>query len=235
MKNGVLTTFFLLNFAHLPIAQPAELAVDRGIAELLVEEKLNFQFFELAMVLPELANVIESDTSDLLSKRVQHSFDSSLSIETRYVNSLDFCFLFSKFKSDSSISDTFPKAFELISSLREKVVIETQPIQNFASIYKEYIEYPEQMDDITIITLLTANDCKFFEEIQADQIAMYNFNNWLEYGFDEFRYYPDFENPVRLEINNRLTAYLSKNVKCTDNVLVQESLKMIDRVVASYR
>jgi len=228
----VIISSLLLIYGCHSNAQQNEVDPNYEIVEMLTKNKLNLELFELAFVLPELAYIIENDSTGLFDQRIQNAFNPNLSAVSQYVHSIELGFLLSQFAADISLKSAFPVAVKM--ALQKEVFIREKSDDDFSVIYKEYIQYPEQVDDISLITLLTSKDCRLYENIAGDKMAMYNFNNWLEYGFDEFRYYPDSKDSINLEINNKLVDWIMTNAKCPDNPLVRRSKKMLKEVVGSY-
>ena len=214
-------------------AQQYRLDIDDEIVKMMQKTKLNLPLFELAFVLPEFSYTIENDTTGLFDRRIKNSFSAKLSPEVRYIHSLELRFLLSRFKEDSLIKkEEFPKAMEKLLSIDS--LVQVRPNKDFSKIYREYIQYPEQVDNVTIITLLAAENCSYYESISSDKLAMYNFNNWLQHGFNEFRYYPDSKDPIKKRINDRIVSWIIQNKKCTDNPLIIRAKEMMKETVNSY-
>jgi hypothetical protein len=233
MKKIIILSLLFVVFGCQTKAQRTQPpTIDKQVVEMLKANKLNLQLFELAFVLPELTYLIEKDTTGLFDKRISNAFASNLSIDVKYIHSLSLDFLVSKIKEDDSLIKAFPDATEKI--IRKESYIIRKPEKSFSEIYKSYIKYPEQVDDATLIILLTANDCQIYESIASDEVALYNFNNWIEYGFDEFRYYPDSENPISKRINDKLANWVIEKANCSDNVLVIKAKAMLKETMDSY-
>ncbi|MEQ8880634.1 MAG: hypothetical protein RLQ12_13420 [Cyclobacteriaceae bacterium] len=207
-------------------------SMDNGIIKMLEKNDLNIQLFELAFALPELAYIIENDTTDLFEKRIQNAFRENLPHDTKYIHSLSLKFLISRFRLNQEIALSFPLAFQKVI-MKDSILI-NQPNKEFHEIYKSYIKYPEQVDAITIITLLEVENCEIYNSIENDELALYYFNSWLEYGFDEFRYYPDSENPSKKLINDRIVNWVTEHSNCPENNLVHKAKIMMRETIESY-
>jgi len=200
--------------------------LDEEVINFLKESKFNIEIYELAFCTKEVLYLIESDSSfkNMFQERINNSFENDISEELRNIHSIEYRFFKDRMVKDSN-SNEFPKGFRYFINIQPNI---TQNIfVDFAVPFKAFIEFPEQVDDICLIMLLGDIECKYFQDIQQDKVALWKFNNWIEYGFEEFRYNPGTSHKVKGIINQRIINYILENKQCQDQTLVERSIKKI--------
>lgn len=207
---------------------------DSLIVDYLKKNKFNLEFYELSFCQNEILFILEQDTGyySIWEKRIQTEIKDSLDANAFYIHSKGLNF-FKEILVTSELHNVYPFAFKFIlESLNFNITL--KKVNDFSEVFKSYIKYPEQVDDICLILLVCDFNCDFFKEIQSDKIANWKFNNWLEYGFEEFRIYPEKTIKGKREITERLISYILTNYKCMNQPLKQQSIEMIKRVSAKY-
>jgi len=204
--------------------------VNEYIVKSLKENKFNFEIFELAFCLDEIFFLIENDSTsfDILIERINNAFNVPQKEEIKYIHSLEFDFFREQLIRKIDLKIKYPETYSRLEQTNPEIA--NNYSNNFAEIFKSYIEYPEQVDDICLIMLICNIDCKYYDNIQNDKIASWKYNNWIEYGFEEFRYYPGTLLEEKRVLNNRMFDYIVKTSNCRDILLVDRSISMIEKV-----
>lgn len=203
------------------------------IIDLLKENNFNLEMYELTVCINELFYIIENDTNQFYAfqNRINHAFDKSFSNETKFIHFIEF----ENFKHEILINDTlkklYPDSFSKILNL--KIDFYPRNIE-YLNAFKNYIEYPEQVDDICIITLLYKSDNATLDSIMNDKIAFWRFLSWLEYGFEEFRYYPSINVKSKSIITDRLIFKIKSKNQDSDHEIVRKTFEMINSMLIKY-
>jgi hypothetical protein len=201
---------------------------DVSVIDELKRCDFNREFYELAFAIPEIYYMLETDTS------CQEKWGNRIRLFQRFkdkmgvLQKMEYTFFIQKqreFLNDNS---------KKIPLVYDTDMTKTEVVENFGKIFLDYIEYPDQVDAACLIILLCSKDCRLFTEIQNEKYALWNYNNWLEYGFEEFRYYPGMSKKGNQIINNRMIDYLLNNKHCFEQELVHKSIVMIKSVINKY-
>jgi hypothetical protein len=202
---------------------------EQCVAERLKKDNFNLSFYELSFCINEIYHILENDTAycRVWENRINRLQTSNLN----YLKKIEYGY-FDKMHKENPYKTNYPKAVSFIDFSLVKINIEK--ITDFAEIFSDYIEYPEQVDDACLIMLVCDMDCNFFTKIQNDEIAFWEYSNWLEYGFEEFRYYPGLSTRANQIINDRIINYILNKKDCLDQELVQKSISMIKSVVEEH-
>jgi hypothetical protein len=220
-------TFFQTIFCILLfICNPLN-AVEQELADHLKKNSFNLEIFELAFCLPEILSIIESEpeTYEVLEKRINRSFSQETNENTRFIFSMEYKFLQKMLQENQLLKKEFPIGFQKLSKLKPSLI--DSPPASFSNIFNSYIEFPEQVDNICLILLTANEDCRAFQEIENNRDANWKFSNWLEYGFDEFRFFPGTLDKAKGILNDRIINYILENPVCHDQPLVKRSVDMI--------
>ena len=208
---------------------------DSTVAAYIKKEQFNLELYELSFCAKEVVGIIETDSvyQKAFEKRINRAFDKKLNAAQIYFHTLEYDFLRKQVLALENVKQLYPQSISLI----EKMVPsgKTFTFTNFSAPFQDYIEYPEQTDDACIITLISHLPRKVWNEIQSDELALYRFNTWLEFGFEEFRYYPGIKSAVKSKINSRIVIFINEKNKGNTEPLVIKSLKTINSVVEKYK
>lgn len=208
--------------------------VDESVVDILKKTDFNMELFELAFCINEIHYLVESDSVyyELLKKRFSR-FSSIIEEDAlKYMHILEYRL----FKQQLDIvllnkgCSVSLKDFQKIGEASSESIDTT----DFSIHFKSYIEYPEQVDNACLITLLSDVSCDYFSQIQDDKIALWQFNNWLDYGFEEFRYYPGVLKDGLGVINNRIIDYILELEHCPNQKLVHKSKAMFESIRSRY-
>lgn len=232
MKKLILS-LFIISFIGGCKAQ-SENQVNVKIVDILKKDKFNMEVFELSFCIEELLYIVENDSSffRMWADKIDNSFANTIKDEVLYIHSIEYNLFKMRLNEESDLKNKYPIAFKRIKNYEQNIT--PKYYENFSNPFKVYIEYPEQLDDICLIMLLSNIDCVFFEDIQNDKVAFWKFNNWIEYGFEEFRYYPGTLNKGKGIINNRIIEHVLESDKCQYNSLVKNSIIMIKKIKEKY-
>jgi hypothetical protein len=208
---------------------------DTLVADYLKKEKFNLELYEISFCVKELLAVIENDSvyRNAFEKRILRAFDKRLNEAQIYFHMLEYDFLRKQILSVENVKELYPKSTYLVDKMRPSV--RTFTFNSFAVAFQNYIEYPEQTDDACIISLVSELPKQIWSEIEADKLANYRFNTWLEFGFEEFRYYPGTKSVAKSTINNRIVSFVNARHNGSSTPLVVKSLKMMRSVVERYK
>jgi hypothetical protein len=235
MKHKIKFVFLgILSLTSFECISQTRKQIDVQIMEYLKKERFNIEITDLSFCIDEILFVIEKDTSykNIFIKRINESFDKGLSNATIYVHKKVFESFMDTIKSLKYFKNNYPKAYEYIIHINP--FIKEITFNSFTDVFKAYIEYPEQVDDICVFTLLYKSDNKTYEGIEKDKVALWRFNTWIEYGFEEFRYYPGILNKAKGKINERIIEAIIRKQGINSNQLVKKSLEMIKNVEKKY-
>lgn len=211
-----------------------ERTVNKEVLDILMKDKFNLEIFELSFCINEILNIIENDSSyyKILNDRISKAFDNNKKEEILYIHTVEFEFFQQMIKSNASLKNKYPDGYWKIQQIKPTLLSKTY--SNYSEVFKAYVEYPEQVDNICLIMLTCKIDCKFFDDVQNDKIAQWKYNNWLDYGYEEFRHYPGTLNAGKGNINNRIIDYILKTKNCQDNPLANKSIEMIKSITEKH-
>ena len=205
---------------------------DFDVINILKRDNFNRSFYELSFCINEIHFILENDSNyfDVWKKRVQQiqTHENELS----YMKIIEYLF-FNEMQKNNPDNKYFPRATKFVQESQIKLNVDKP--SNFARVFIDYIEYPEQVDDACLIMLICNPDCDYFTEIQNNEVSLWLFNNWLQYGFEEFRYFPALSNRGKMVITNRIIDYIFDKKDCIDKELVQKSKEMIKSVTEIYK
>lgn len=208
---------------------------DSLIVEHLKKEKFNLELYELAFCSRELLQILEEDSMarNEFMKRIERAFDERLSQSQLYFHQLEYDLLSGQISEDKDVKLSYPKALSLIQKLAPEKL--SYDYKGFATHFQNYIEYPEQTDDACIIALVTNLPKTIWKEIESDKLALYRFNTWLEFGFEEFRYYPGLKSTIKSTINDRIISFIKEKYSVAHHPLIAKSLDMINSMEERYQ
>jgi hypothetical protein len=231
-KSSYLVVVFILSGC---LNQATAIPPDPVLKDYVKKEKFALEIYELSFCLEEIADILEHDTSYniLFEKRLKLAFDKRLNKSQLFIHNKEMGLLRKSLANLKSGETIYPKAYKIMNKLFEGH--NSSDFNNYSEPFKAYIEYPEQVDDICLVTLITDSpNNQAWEDIQSDKIALIRFNNWIEYGFEEFRYYPGLSSKPKSILNTRIVNFIFNKRKDDKNPLVMKSLKMIHSVVTKY-
>lgn len=176
----------------------------REILKLLENDSLSRTFFE------ERINRVNNKHFDKYEKFIQNKelkilFDSLLNVKNnkKYVKSTRFI---------RSIKDDF-------NFSKEQIFLD------YSEPFIGYVKYPDQIDDICLFTLINGDDGEVFRKLLRNENVSYIFNNWLKYGFIEFRGFSKEDTPKN-EITDRIINSLNSKYKSSKQITIIKTLKM---------
>ena len=149
-----------------------------------------------------------------------------------YIHSLEYSLFEKRMGDNQTLKNDYPIAYKKVQNYKPPV--KSREYSSFSEPFKVYIDYPEQIDNICLIMLVCRINCDFFDDIQNEKMALWKFNNWIEYGFEEFRYYPGTLNKGKGIINNRIIDYIMEMKYCQQHPLAQKSITMIKTIRDKY-
>ncbi|GCC53323.1 hypothetical protein SanaruYs_35660 [Chryseotalea sanaruensis] len=207
---------------------------DSALMEYIKKEKFNLELYELSFCTEEVLKIIESDSTyqnDFI-KRINRAFDKRLSESQRYFHTFEYVFFLNQISTIKNYKIIYPKSLLIIENLQP--LKRDYTFKNYSFPFQNYIEYPEQVDDACIISLITDLPSTVWSDIERDKLALYRFNAWLEFGFEEFRYYPGTKSKVKSTLNKRIVDYISSKHKNSSMPLIVKALKSINHTVEKY-
>jgi hypothetical protein len=217
------------------VPQSDRLAQDVSLADYLKQEKFNVELYELAFCLPEIFTIIEDDSThrSRFKKRLQRAFNSKLSTSQLYFHQLELRIMLENVDKLNDVDEKYQKSLAVIREFYSDS--HANKAEFSSSIFRNFIEYPEQVDDACLILLLSNTKDIQWSALEQDKGAMIRFANWINYGFEEFRYYPSTLRSNKLIITNRIIADVCARNRESKNPLVIRSLRMIETVVGRYQ
>ncbi|WP_138765875.1 hypothetical protein [Pedobacter xixiisoli] len=159
---------------------------------------------------------------------LQQSFDSRLDKYNFYFNYNQAQILFDSLMI-LKYQKLYPAAYQFIISLKKNMPSLKTSFKDYVELFLKRIEYPEDVDDACISYLILYKEEKPFDDILKNKSALYRFNQWLRYGFKEFRGY-SLENTPQNEISNRIIQRIRENHANPKNELLKRTLKMFDEL-----
>jgi hypothetical protein len=190
----------------------AEGKADSNIVEYLKKSKFQKPLYELAFCLGEVRFILQTDS--VYSKMWKQNIEDRFKYEKNLLQKMEFDFFMTKAIRFDTIFQ-MQANHHLIYNIKKDA---------YAAAFRNYIEYPDQLDDAWHITFLCINDCDVFEIMMRDDIVRNHYGNWIEYGYIEFR---DSDNPAKNKINTRILQYLREKQKC-QNKIVQNAFLMME-------
>lgn len=217
------------------VPQRDRFAQDFALVDYLKQEKFNVELYELAFCLPEIFSIIEDDSAyrSRFKKRLQRALNTKLSTSQLYFHQLELRIMLENIDKLKDIDKKYQKSFAVIREFYSDSL--SNKAEFSSSIFRNFIEYPEQVDDACLILLLSNTKHSQWSALEQDKGAMIRFDNWVKYGFEEFRYYPSTLRSTKLIITNRIVADVRTRNRGSENPLVIKSLRMIDQVVGRYQ
>lgn len=234
--RSVVVLVLLISIVSVGFSKPDD-ELNLEVVEMLKFQKFNLEFYELSFCIDEILNIVENDSSycEVWDARISSGFVRTLEDEIIYVHLKELDFFETNLLSDKTYKTKYPFAFKYILNSLEINIDVKKGVSNFHKILNVYVKYPEQIDDICLISLICNFDCMVFNDIQNDDISNWKFNNWLKYGFDEFRYFPSTQDSANIILTNRISNHIVKSSKCKTEPLVIKSIKMIQAVMNKYK
>jgi hypothetical protein len=225
MKN----TFLILAASILFTNGAAQ--TDSKITNFLKSESGGIEIFELAFCADELKAILDNDTSftSTIKKRLGRRFDPRLSESIRTVHQLELVFL----KNVSPALNASPQFKNAISHFDHDKRINA--ISEYTRLFKAYIEYPEMVDNAFIILLLISTNENLWVSIEQDKTLHFHFNNWIRYGFEEFRYFPGTKSQAQEVLNTRIVSFLRQKYINSKNPMIIRALEMFRTVEDKYK
>jgi hypothetical protein len=222
-----------LALATLSAASCSPAPYDSTLASYVAKENFNLQIYELAFCVEEVVAIIENDSlaRKTFEERINRAFDSRYNNAQIYIHKLELNFFSQQSKKIISLN-SYPNSSLLFDKMVENN--KSNNYEKFASQFPEYIESPEQVDDACLIALISDLPNTAWRGIESDKLAMYSFNNWINFGFEEFRFYPGTKSKPKEILNKRIVDYvLQKHAKSSEPLVIR-AVRMIDTVKAKY-
>lgn len=229
MKTMKLMTKYLLFLMILTLSTigcSQNSTADNSIIEYLKKNNFNLEIYELAFCVEEILYILDEDTSYIrkLEEKIGSSFTKRNNSSQKYFHFKELQLLKNKFRlKDADLGDII-----FLESTQYN-----NPYESYAELVNNYTEYPEQIDDIFLIFLVCNFEEKAWNDIMNNKIAYWKFNNWIDYGFIEFRYYMGTKNAAKGILNERIIEYIQKNE--TNHKLVKRSLDMFNTVQEKFK
>lgn len=196
---------------------------DSDIIAHLKREKFQLELFELSMCVEEIFQVLREDSTyhRFWIKRMERVYDKRLTEYERYLHSIELNFFLNqceqignKYKSEHSFLKKYIPQYQ------------TKNLPNVAESFYNFIQYPEDIDPACLIILICFPESAL-NDIARDAKYLKQFNNWIEYGYDEFRDGFSQRNPAKRKINNRLIDFIIDKYSNSSHSLAQESISML--------
>jgi hypothetical protein len=225
MKIYWITLLIILSLANSCVAQPA---VNDEIVSYLKKKKFQLELFELAMCKEEMLAILEKDTlfREIWKERAALIFDKRLSEAYLFFHTHEARLFSSLLDSSTDLKKKYPLAFELVkTSIKTKNTLKVPT--DYSNLFLDYVEYPEDVDPACLVALMCFED-KAFSDINSNKVSLSRFNEWLNYGFEEFRHYSGSKSKAKNEINNRLVDFIiEKHKSSRDSLLIDKSIKLL--------
>ncbi|WKK76867.2 hypothetical protein QYS49_06300 [Marivirga salinae] len=192
-----------------------------------IKNNLNsVEIFELSFAKQELLYYLENDTSGIkkFQKKLENRFDSRIANSIKYMNYRQFKDLKVRILKEEDFSKKFPHSYEYFKNL-EIPEFPKPKVENYAIFIKQNLTFPEDIDYLFLYTYLYENDKENWNEIYRNSVVKYNYDNWLEYGYSEFRDSPN--NLGKQIINKRIIKQIITENKNANNELVKKGLNML--------
>lgn len=208
---------------------------DSVVAAYIKKEQFNLELYEISFCAKELLEIIEKDSisRNAFEKRISRAFDKKLNEAQVYFHTLEYHFLQKQVLALENVRHLYPQSLSLIEKMAPSE--KKFDFEKFSIPFENYIEYPEQTDDACLILLVSGVPDEVWSDIQSNELAMYRFNSWLEFGFEEFRYYPGTKSVPKSRINSRIVHFINERYDQNTNPFIVKSLKAINSVVERYR
>ena len=227
MKSIIsLSLIFLLSI----ISCMAQKNNTKGVKYYLKDNKFQFSLCELSFCTEEIMPMLETDTisRNYFKINLQQSFDSRLDKYNFYFNYKQAQILFDSLMI-LKYQKLYPKAYQFVIGLKKNMPSLKTTFKEYVEPFLKRIEYPEDVDDACISYLIFYKEEKPFDDILKNKDATYCFNQWLKYGFKEFRGY-SLENTPQNKISNRIIQRIRENHANPKNELLKRTLKMFDEL-----
>lgn len=234
--RSVVMLVLLISIVSIGFSKPDD-ELNLEVVEMLKLQKFNLEYYELSFCIEEILYVVENDSSysEIWDARISSGFVKTLEDEIIYVHLKELSFFEANLLADKTFKTKYPSAFNYILNSLDINMDVKKGVSNFSEIFNVYVKYPEQVDDICLISLICNFDCTIFSDIRNDDISNWKYNNWLKYGFDEFRYFPSIQDSAHNVLTNRVSNFIIKNSSCKTDTLVIKSIKMIQTIMCKYK
>lgn len=221
MKYGInVITLVLMLTSYSCLADP-----DRDIIDLLKHEKFQLELFELSMCTEEILTILQEDTTyhRHWKKRMGRVNDKRLSDYDRYFHSVELSFFL---KQCQGLKSQYKSGYSLIE--KSTPTFQTKDYADLAIPFYNYIHYPEDIDPACLVVLVCFSE-KALNHIAKDKKSFSRFNDWFEYGYDEFRDGMARNNIGKKKINNRLIDFIENKYSKSSQPLAVSSIAMLKK------
>lgn len=222
MKYGInIITLILQLTSYSCLANP-----DRDIIDLLKREKFQFELFELSMCSEEILNILQEDTTyhRHWKKRMERVNDKRLSEYDRYIHSVELIFFIEQCQS---LKSQFKSGYSFIE--KSTPAFQAKDYTDLSIPFYHYIHYPEDIDPASLIVLVCFPE-KALSDITKNKKSYSRFNDWIEYGYDEFRDGMAENNIGKKKINNRLIDFIVNKHSDSTQPLAVNSIAMLKKM-----
>jgi hypothetical protein len=199
---------------------------DRDIIDLLKHEKFQFELFELSMCTEEILTILQKDTTYYRhwKKRMERVNDRRLSDYDRYVHSVELNFFI---KQCQRLKPHYESGYSFIE--KSIPTLNAKEYTDLSIPFYNYIHYPEDIDPASLIVLVCFPE-KALDDITKDKKSFSRFNDWIEYGYDEFRDGMARNNVAKEKINNRLIDFIVDRHSKSSQSLAVNSIAMLKKM-----
>ncbi len=211
-------------------ASMAQKKISEDIKYYLKKNKFQLCLYELSFCTKEIMPMLENDTLSrkYLKKSLSQSFDSRLDKVELFINYKQSQVLFDSL-AILKYQKIYPKAYTFVMNLKKTIPIINENFGDYVQPFVKSIKYPDQVDPICNFYLVYYNEEKPFDEILKNNEALYYFNQWLKYGFIEFRGYSQKTTPQN-EISDRIMLRIKINHQNQKNELLKSTLTIIKKL-----
>lgn len=199
---------------------------DRDIIDLLKHEKFKLELFELSMCAEEVLTILQEDTTyhHHWKKRMERIYDNQLTEYDRYVHSKELALFM---KQCQSLKSQYRLGYDYLE--KNIPVFRGKTYTDLSIPFYNYIRYPEDIDPASLIVLMCFPE-KAFDDITKNKKALSRFNDWIEYGYDEFREGMAKNNIGRKKVNNRIIDFIVNKHSESSQELVVSSITMLKKM-----
>ena len=207
---------------------------NKQLVVMLKNNNFNLEIYELTFCLNEILYILENDSTyeNVFSKRINEAFENRLNESTHFFNAMEYNYFKKVLMQQNVYANIFPKGYRFLCNLNPPV---KKSNISYLEAFKNYIKYPEQVDDVCLMTLIYKNKPEIYDSINEDNIAKWRINSWIEYGFEEFRYYPGILNKTKKILNDRIIDFITLEQQSNPHLLVKKILEMISLNEKKYK